>query len=67
MEVIYSIHIKTQGHFPAPHSSYSGGSFQKGMEADRERDGMKRGAGGEDVKGYEGRKGAGKEEMGREG
>lgn len=32
-----------------------------------ERDGMKRGARGKDVKGYEGRKGAGKEETGREG
>lgn len=64
LEVIYSIHIKTQSHFPALHSSYSGESFQKEMEANRERDGMKRGAQGKDVKGYEGRKGAGKEEMG---
>ncbi len=67
LEVIYSIHIKTQSHFPAPHSSYSGESFQKETEADRERDGMKRGARGKDVKGYEGSKGAGKEEMRREG
>lgn len=57
MEVIYSIHIKTQGH-----------SLVLQFRVNREHDGIKkRGAQHEDVKGYEGRRGAGKAGMGREG
>lgn len=60
LEVIYSIHIKTQSHFPAPHSDSSGGPFQKSNGG---CDGMKEGHG---VKGYKERKGARQEETGWE-